>query len=257
MRSRFDPCVLPCSYFSISCNVIYHCAKRTDCLSRCAGNTTISIITYRKNCPCKNQFAPLTNALVKQLRQTLWAAWSVKRPNIPLQLPTRAQINVSLYNIFAAFCICITVTSIALFAFSLSSSFFLCKSTCANAWLGLVQRTPVLSSFHWLGWCLCRCSTHSDCTAYSQRVTHYTRLCFSVNSSPSPSPSVTFLCKWAVSLWLTPPKIGPRKDHLVKSIKYKVLPTVFLFFLLFALIHLYLCSEESSFFTIYCIFVGF
>lgn len=70
------PCMLPCSYFSISCNVICQHPKRTDWSSRCAGNTTISIITYRKNSPCKNQFTLLVNALVKQLGQTLRAAWS-------------------------------------------------------------------------------------------------------------------------------------------------------------------------------------
>lgn len=69
-------CMLPCSYFSISCRVICQDPKRTDWLNRCAGNTTISIITYRKNIPCKNQFTPLTNVIVKRLRQTQWAAGS-------------------------------------------------------------------------------------------------------------------------------------------------------------------------------------
>ncbi len=69
-------CTLPCNYFSISCKVICQDPNRTDWLSRCAGNATISIITYRKNLLCKNQFTPLTNALVKRLRQTQRAAGS-------------------------------------------------------------------------------------------------------------------------------------------------------------------------------------
>lgn len=50
-------CILPCS-FNICCKAICQNPKRTDWLSRCAGNATISIITYKKNVPCKNLFTP-------------------------------------------------------------------------------------------------------------------------------------------------------------------------------------------------------
>lgn len=114
MCSHFDSCALPCSYFSISCNVIYQHAKRTDWLSRCAGNTTISIITYRKNYPCKNQFTPLTNALVKRLRQTLRAAWSgcVSAQLNGQMIHYSSQLVHKLISLYAAclvfFCMCIT-----------------------------------------------------------------------------------------------------------------------------------------------------